>query len=85
MTISLFDPSPDLSDSCLHLLVGYEDGRVAHFRFTGSRDAATSEPTKPIEEGQNWELLWDEKGHREAGASHLIKDNLARAGARAGR
>lgn len=50
----------------LHLLAGYEDGRVAHFSFTGSAKDAFDPPTAKKDESQGWKLLWDDKGHREA-------------------
>ncbi|KAM0755087.1 WD40 repeat-like protein [Meredithblackwellia eburnea MCA 4105] len=66
MAVNLFrSPSPG---SELHLLAGYEDGRVALFRFTGSQEQAFAPPLPGTrqEEAEGWELVWDEKGHREA-------------------
>lgn len=65
----LTSPSSSSSASPLHLLAAYEDGRVAHFAFTGSTPKAFDSPTGPREEGEEWELVWEEKGHREAGES----------------
>lgn len=66
MAVTLFlSPSPT-SELCI--LAGYEDGRVALFRFTGTK-AAAFEPPRPgtkQDESEGWELVWDEKGHREA-------------------
>lgn len=59
------------SSSRLHIIGGYEDGRVVLFRFNGTNLQATTPPTKAIEESENWELIWEEKGHREARSSSL--------------
>lgn len=50
----------------LHLLAGYEDGRVAHFVYEGSETSAFDPPTSKRDESEGWSLIWDEKGHREA-------------------
>ena len=51
----------------LHLLVGYEDGSIAMFQFTGTTSAAYDPPSRARSEGEDWDLVWHEKGHREAG------------------
>ncbi|KAK4046597.1 Astra associated protein 1 Asa1 [Microbotryomycetes sp. JL201] len=66
MTLKLFVPPQSSSKSPLHLLAGYEDGRVAHFRFVGPAIEATEPPSRKRDEGQGWELIWDVKCHREA-------------------
>ncbi|ORY77635.1 WD40-repeat-containing domain protein [Leucosporidium creatinivorum] len=68
MSLQLFTSTSTSSSSSspLHLLAAYEDGRVAHFAFTGSTSKAFDPPTGPREEGEEWELVWEEKGHREA-------------------
>ena len=55
--------APD--DRRLSLVVAFEDGRVAHLVYTGTK------AFEPVwrEEGEDWELVWDRKGHREAGAN----------------
>lgn len=50
----------------LHLLAGYEDGRVAHFVYEGSESSTFEPPTSKGEESEGWSLVWDVKGHREA-------------------
>ena len=79
MALSLFLSPPPTSppaslgkEGTLHLLAGYEDGRVALFHFSGPRSAAFDPPTSHREEGENWDLAWEEKGHREARASLLL-------------
>lgn len=77
MAVSLFDlPSASSSSSILHLLAAYEDGRVVMFRFTGSTAQALEPPTTARQEGQWWELLWEHKGHREAGSSHTERHDV---------
>ncbi|KAI5479676.1 WD repeat protein [Pseudohyphozyma bogoriensis] len=67
MSATTFTVPPSTSSaSGLHIIAGYEDGRVALFRFRGSREDAFDIPTGPKGEGQEWDLVWDEKGHREA-------------------
>lgn len=70
MAVNMF-LAPHSESENLCLLGGYEDGRVALFRFTGSRKAAFEPPEPGIrqEEAEGWELVWDVKGHREARAS----------------
>lgn len=53
----------------LRLLVGYESGQVVLFAFKGSPEAAWTPPGPGTyrEEGQGWEVLWIEQGHRETG------------------
>lgn len=64
----LFAPPSSSSTSKLHLVAGYEDGRVVLFQFNGSHSQATTPPGRRIEEGEQWELVWQESGHREARA-----------------
>lgn len=70
----LTPPLYSSSTSPLHLLAAYEDGRVAHFAFAGPTSTAFDPPTGPREEGEQWELVWEEKGHREAGKLTLDGD-----------
>ena len=68
MALKLFTPPLNShSTAPLHLLAGFEDGRVAHFCYTGSQRQAMEPPTVQREECEDWELMWEEKGHREAG------------------
>lgn len=66
----------------LHLLIGYESGHLALFRFspTASFEQLDGDSErvqgvwapkegKMVEENEGWELVWSEKGHRDAGAS----------------
>lgn len=69
MAVKLFLAPSDAADLCL--LGGYEDGRVALYRFTGPQRSAF-EPLRPgvmQDEAEGWELAWDVKGHREARTS----------------
>ncbi|BGP34618.1 Astra associated protein 1 Asa1 [Rhodotorula toruloides] len=72
-------PKPPPRTSQIHLLIGYESGHLALFRFSPTasfeRLAGDSERTqdvwapeqgKMIEENEGWELVWHEKGHRDA-------------------
>ncbi|GAA5895766.1 hypothetical protein JCM8208_005082 [Rhodotorula glutinis] len=74
--------------SFLHLLIAYESGQLALFRFTPTRtfdlvpapssSSASPAPAQPhpplhlprqgvrVEESEGWELVWVEKGHRDA-------------------
>lgn len=74
----------------LHLLIAYESGQLALFRFTPTRtfdlvpapssSSASPAPAQPhpplhlprqgvrVEESEGWELVWVEKGHRDASA-----------------
>lgn len=74
-------PPPSAPSLHLHLLIGYESGHLALFRFSPTasfaRLATRSEPEtevwapkegKMVEESEGWELVWSEKGHRDAGA-----------------
>lgn len=58
-----------ICNPALHALAGYEDGRVVLFKFTGTESQAFNPPTRSKDEGEGWELLWEEKGHREARSS----------------
>jgi len=63
--------APD--DRRLSLVVAFEDGRVAHLVYTGTK------AFEPVwrEEGEDWELVWDRKGHREA-ATDVVVDHARR-------
>ncbi|GAA5862385.1 hypothetical protein JCM3774_002499 [Rhodotorula dairenensis] len=72
----------------LHLLIGYESGHLALFRFEPGPSfeavpipkAASfhrPQPGKMVEENEGWELVWVEKGHRDAVMS-LAVDTKAR-------
>ncbi|GAA5936391.1 hypothetical protein JCM1841_002926 [Sporobolomyces salmonicolor] len=63
----------------LHLLIGYESGQLALFRFTPTANftrppveadnaASFDMPLKgkKVDESEGWELVWHEKGHRDA-------------------
>ncbi|GAA5915880.1 hypothetical protein JCM5296_002521 [Sporobolomyces johnsonii] len=67
------------SNPQLHLLIGYESGELALFRFTPTANftkttvdadnaASFDMPVegKRVEESEGWELAWNEKGHRDA-------------------
>lgn len=74
MALSIFvsSSSDEEGSERLNLITGYEDGSVALFQYEpdDSDPSTYSEiPTKRREEGQGWKLIWDFKGHREAGAS----------------
>lgn len=71
-------PEP-VTPASLHLLIAYESGQLALFRFTPIRsfertsskngDAAwVPREGTMVEESEGWELVWVEKGHRDAGA-----------------
>ncbi|GAA5991037.1 hypothetical protein JCM11641_006598 [Rhodosporidiobolus odoratus] len=77
--------SPDAAkgDSRLHLLIAYESGQLALFRFTPTvrfeSKAAGSGigfemPMKGrmVDEGEGWEMVWVEKGHRDAVMSFAL-------------
>ncbi|BGP50896.1 Astra associated protein 1 Asa1 [Rhodotorula kratochvilovae] len=83
-------PAPSSSSAppppppALHLLIAYESGQLALFRFAPTRGfslapsypASSSSPTAPplylprpgvhISASEGWELVWVEKGHRDA-------------------
>ncbi|GAA5954947.1 hypothetical protein JCM21900_005943 [Sporobolomyces salmonicolor] len=83
---SLETPSstPSTLRSCagnpqLHLLIGYESGQLALFRFTPTANFTRSPVEavnaasfdmplkgKKVDESEGWELVWHEKGHRDA-------------------
>lgn len=65
MALQLFVPAT----GTLHLLVGYEAGTVALFRFTDNAQAAFHPLTlgQRKEEGEGWQLVWTHQGHRETG------------------
>ncbi|GAA6033187.1 hypothetical protein JCM8097_002986 [Rhodosporidiobolus ruineniae] len=62
----------------LHLLAAYESGAVSLFRFSPTRNfeggpgrVGEGERARPVsgkmvEEGEGWEVVWTEKGHRDA-------------------
>ncbi|KAK4700738.1 ASTRA-associated protein 1, partial [Phenoliferia sp. Uapishka_3] len=66
MALKIFLSPSESGELCI--VSGYEDGRVALFRFTGSAKAAITPPRPGThqDEAEGWELVWDEKGHREA-------------------
>lgn len=66
------------ADSDLHILIGYESGHLALFRFrpnpsfelVSTADSQTYHRPrmgKMVGENEGWELVWAEKGHRDAG------------------
>ena len=66
------------ADPDLHILIGYESGHLALFRFhpnpsfepvTTANSQTYHRPRlgKVVEENEGWELVWAEKGHRDAG------------------
>ncbi|GAA5958552.1 hypothetical protein JCM8115_002503 [Rhodotorula mucilaginosa] len=72
----------------LHILIGYESGHLALFRFhpNPSFELVTTADSqtyhrprsgKMVEENEGWELVWAEKGHRDAVMS-LAVDSKAR-------
>ncbi|GAA5853863.1 hypothetical protein JCM8547_007478 [Rhodosporidiobolus lusitaniae] len=73
---SSFSPSSasPASTQQLHLLIGYESGQLALFRFTPTPSFSLSSSSsvnlpvkgKMVEEGEGWEMIWCEKGHRDA-------------------
>ncbi|GJN93633.1 hypothetical protein Rhopal_006690-T1 [Rhodotorula paludigena] len=79
-------PEP-VTPASLHLLIAYESGQLALFRFTPTRsfehtpsrngDAAwmPREGTM-VEESEGWELVWVEKGHRDAVMSLAVSRDL---------
>ncbi|BGP26949.1 Astra associated protein 1 Asa1 [Rhodotorula toruloides] len=77
------------STSRLHLLIGYESGHLALFRFspTASFERLRSQTDQPVdvyapregkmvEENEGWELVWSEKGHRDAVMSLAVTRDL---------
>lgn len=69
-----------VADPDLHILIGYESGHLALFRFhpnpsfepvTTANSKTHHRPRlgKMVEENEGWELVWAEKGHRDAGQS----------------
>jgi len=72
MAVHLFRAPPTTAHpSVLHLLAGYEDGRVVLFRFTRDEAQAVEPPTGPRQAGEGWVLEWQEKAHREAGKQRV--------------
>ncbi|GAA5985103.1 hypothetical protein JCM10908_002524 [Rhodotorula pacifica] len=87
-TTTLHDDNPLASSSLeaeakaradLHLLIGYESGHLALFRFVPTssssfevvRESGAAMYYRPregkmVEENEGWELVWVEKGHRDA-------------------
>lgn len=76
-------------DPQLHLLIGYESGHLALFRFEPgpsfepvfapgqSRTHHRPRAGKMVEESEGWELVWVEKGHRDAGQSPRCRSEAA--------
>ncbi|BGP57545.1 Astra associated protein 1 Asa1 [Rhodotorula sphaerocarpa] len=62
----------------LHALIGYESGQLALFRFSPTAAFEIAEPSdhlgtyhrprekKVVDENEGWDLVWAEKGHRDA-------------------
>ncbi|GAA5910232.1 hypothetical protein JCM6882_001781 [Rhodosporidiobolus microsporus] len=75
-TSSSTSPSPSAPSQALHLLIAYESGHLVLFRFTSpsalkftrSESGLFDEPVqgRMVEEGEGWEVVWKEKGHRDA-------------------
>ncbi|BGP19252.1 Astra associated protein 1 Asa1 [Rhodosporidiobolus nylandii] len=95
MALRLFHLAPPSSSSSssaaagpkeqLHLLVAYESGQLALFRFVATsrfeRDVETA-VDRPVkgrlpDEGEGWELVWVEKGHRDATEANAHDDRVA--------
>jgi len=87
--------------AALHLLIAYESGQLALFRFTPTRsfDLVLGSPPSPssftttafaqsrhlhylpregvrVDESEGWELVWVEKGHRDASECTLASLSL---------
>lgn len=88
------EADPGAHSYSLHLLIAYESGQLALFRFAPTRsfDLVPTSPSSPssrptahprlplhlprhgikVEESEGWELVWVEKGHRDASACSFL-------------
>lgn len=68
----------------LHALIGYESGQLALFCFSPTAAFEIAEPSdhlgtyhrprekKVVDENEGWDLVWAEKGHRDASTAPLL-------------